>query len=289
MTWHRISRVAFILLLGGLATACASLARQPGSTRVASATPTVPPAATAGSASRSVVSRAGAGSDVSEIGDQPSDPAWQAIVYGSSIENRPLVAYRFGSGPIARALIGGIHGGYEWNTTALMSKTLEHLAADPNLVPPDLTLYVIPLVNPDGAAAGADRVEGRMNANGVDLNRNWDYQWQPTATHGSRPVPAGALPFSEPETAALRDFILDRGVEAAIFYHSAAAVVFSGAGEDASETVALARFIAAATGYRYAPEGVPGQITTGNAIDWLSQQGIAAAEVELSTHEALDW
>jgi g-D-glutamyl-meso-diaminopimelate peptidase len=210
-------------------------------------------------------------------------------VYGSSVENRPLLAYRFGSGPIARALIGGLHGGYEWNTTALLSKTLEHLAADPNLIPPDLTLYVIPLVNPDGAAAGADRVEGRMNANGVDLNRNWDYEWQPAATHGSWPVSAGSRPFSEPETAALRDFILDREIEAAVFYHSAAAVVYSGAGEDASETVALARLIAAATGYRYAPEGVPGQITTGNAIDWLSGQGIAAVEVELSTHEALDW
>ncbi len=288
MIWCRIARVVLILLLGGLTASCASLARQPGSTRATSEA--LAPAFTpAGTESRSVVGRAGAGSDALQTGDQTSDPAGRSLVYGSSVENRPLVAYRFGSGPIARALIGGIHGGYEWNTTSLMSKTLEHLAADPHLIPPDLTLYVIPLVNPDGAAAGADRVEGRMNANGVDLNRNWDYRWQPTATHGSWPVSAGAHPFSEPETAALRDFILDRDIEAAIFYHSAAAVVFSGAGQDTSETVALSRFIAAATGYRYAPEGVPGQVTTGNAIDWLSQQGIAAAEVELSTHEALDW
>ena len=210
-------------------------------------------------------------------------------VYGLSVEKRPLTAYRFGSGPIARALIGGIHGGYEWNTTALMSKTLEYLAEMPHLVPPEVTLYVIPLANPDGAAAGTDRVKGRMNANGVDLNRNWDYEWQPMATHGPWPVSAGAHPFSEPETAALRDFIVDRGIDAVILYHSAAGAVFSGAGPDASQTVALARRLAEATQYRYAPEGIPGQVTTGDAIDWLSGQGIAAAEVELSTHEALDW
>jgi hypothetical protein len=53
--------------------------------------------------------------------------------------------------------------------------------------------------------------------------------------------------------------------------------------------VELARLLAEATGYRYAPEGVPGQITTGNAIDWLTVNGITAVEVELTTHHTLDW
>lgn len=218
---------------------------------------------------------------------QTTETEWQ-IVYGYSVENRPLVAYRLGDGPVARALIGGIHGGYEWNTTALMSHTLETLAAQRDQIPPELTIYVIPLANPDGAAAGMDRVGGRMNANGVDLNRNWDYRWQMTATHGTWPVFAGARAFSEPETAFLRDFIIERDIEAVIFYHSAAGEVYSGAGVDTSATVALAKLIAAQTGYLYAPYGVLGQITTGDAIDWLTQQGITAIEVELSTHEALD-
>jgi len=211
------------------------------------------------------------------------------IVYGWSVEGRPLVAYRLGDGPVARALVGGIHGGYEWNTTALMSKTLEYFASRRDQIPPELTLYVVPLANPDGAAAGTDRVHGRMNANRVDLNRNWDYQWQMTATHGTWPVFAGAHPFSEPETTALREFILDRQIDATVFYHSAAGEVYSGAGAEASQTVALAKWLAQQTGYRYAPEGIPGQITTGNSIDWLTHQGITAVEVELSTHETLDW
>jgi predicted deacylase len=199
------------------------------------------------------------------------------------------MAYRLGYGPIARALLGGLHGGYEWNTVTLMTETLEYLTTHPAVIPAQITLYIVPLANPDGFAAGTDRVNGRLNANAVDLNRNWDYQWQMTATHGSWPVSAGHTPFSEPETRALRDFIVERRMDAVVFYHSAFAAIFPGAGITTSHTVELARLLADATGYRYAPEGVPGQITTGNANDWLPANGITAVEVELTNHEDIDW
>jgi LysM repeat protein len=211
------------------------------------------------------------------------------FTYGVSFGGRPLRAYRLGTGPSARAIIGGIHGGYEWNTVDLVSKTLEHLQADPALVPDDVTLYVIPCANPDGYAAGTDRVHGRMNGNGVDLNRNWDYQWQMTATHGTRPVSAGTAPFSEPETANLRDFILNRDIELVIFYHSAMHKIFSGAERDNCFTDELAEMMARETGYPHDTGGVPGQITTGDSIDYLSTQGIAGIEIELSNHQDIEW
>lgn len=210
-------------------------------------------------------------------------------VIGYSALGRPLNAYRLGAGPIKRAIIGGLHGGYEANTTRLMSATLDYLREHPDMIPPEITLFIVPLANPDGYAAGADAVVGRMNGRGVDLNRNWDYQWQMTATHGTRPVFAGSAAFSEPETRALRDFILRQHMDAVIFYHSVYAAVFHGAGEAQSHTVELAQRVAQATGYTLRPEGVPGQLTTGNAIDWLSANGIAAIEVELSTRADLDW
>jgi LysM repeat protein len=206
-----------------------------------------------------------------------------------SVQGRPLNVYRLGYGPRKRALIGAIHGGYEWNTVDLMTKTLDYLSDAPELIPPELTLYILPIANPDGYAAGTDPIVARMNAHGVDLNRNWDYQWQMTATHGTRPVSAGTAPFSEPETIALRDFLVNNEIEAVIFYHSAFTAVFQGAGITTSQTVELAQLVAEATGYRYAPQGVPGQITTGDAIDWLTVNGITAIEVELTTHQALDW
>ena len=39
------------------------------------------------------------------------------FIYGYSFNRNDLLAYRLGTGPSAQALIGGIHGGYEWNTT----------------------------------------------------------------------------------------------------------------------------------------------------------------------------
>jgi hypothetical protein len=211
------------------------------------------------------------------------------ILYGYSVQGRPLQAFRIGTGPTVRALIGGIHGGYEANTTRLVDEFFTYLSASTGLVPPQITLYLVPLVNPDGTAAGSDRILGRLNANSVDLNRNWDYEWQSVATHGTQPVSAGTAPFSEPETAALRDFILSQNIQAAIFYHSAMGEVYPGAGRNTSKTEELAILMAEYTGYRYAPECIPGQITTGDAINWLTTQGITAVEVELSTHTELDW
>ena len=210
------------------------------------------------------------------------------FAYGLSFGRRPLLAYRFGTGPSVHVIVGGIHGGYEWNTVVLVSETLKYLQENPSLVPDGVTLYVIPCANPDGYAAGTGREHGRMNGNGVDLNRNWDYHWQPMATHGARPVNTGAYAFSEPGTAALRDFILERDVEAAIFYHSAMARVFYGAERDQSASYELAQVVSEATGYPIAAS-VPGQITTGDAIDWMSAQGLAGIEVELTTHEDIEW
>jgi hypothetical protein len=211
------------------------------------------------------------------------------IVYGHSHDGNELLAYRLGTGPSARALIGGIHGGYEWNTTELVSETLTHLQQNPDLIPSNVTLYVIPCANPDGAAAGTDAIHGRVNGNNVDLNRNWDYQHQITATHGTRPVYAGDVPFSEPETRGLRDFIFDRNIELAIFYHSAMAKIFSGAERENCATFELAEMMSEVTGYPHSPEGVYGQVTTGDAIDYLSKVGITAIEIELTTHEDIDW
>lgn len=211
------------------------------------------------------------------------------IVYGHSFDGRELKAYRIGHGPIAKAVIGGIHGGYEWNSMALVSAQLAKLRADPGIVPWQVSLYLIPLANPDGLSAGTNVLQARFNGNGVDLNRNWDYGWRRYATHAGERVSAGSGPFSEPETVSLRDFILERDIQDVIFYHSSGALVFSGAERTNSRTVELARLLSRFTGYRYAPEGIPWDIITGNAIDWLTHQGINAAEIELSTHSSLDW
>jgi hypothetical protein len=164
---------------------------------------------------------------------------------------------------------------------------LKYFREHPSEIPDNVTLYIIPNMNPDGYAAGTDPVVARMNGRGVDLNRNWNYQWQMTATHGTRPVKAGDYAFSEPETAFTRDFILEHNIELAIFYHSAMGVVFSGAERDKAPTYELTEMLSDVTGYRHQTQGVPGQITTGDAIDYLSDIGIPATEIELTTHDLI--
>lgn len=79
---------------------------------------------------------------------------------------------------------------------------------------------VIPISNPDGYfyswASPANRFwrkNRRFNANGtfgVDLNRNWGYQWggEGASTNPSNETFRGVAAWSEPETVNLRDFII---------------------------------------------------------------------------------
>jgi len=45
---------------------------------------------------------------------------------GRSAGGLPIEAYRFGRGPIRLILVGGIHGGYEWNTILLAYAVIDH-------------------------------------------------------------------------------------------------------------------------------------------------------------------
>ena len=77
----------------------------------------------------------------------------------------------------------------------------------------------------------------RENANGVDLNRNWDVGWRPDSYGPSGLVPGGGgtRPFSEPETRALARYLVDRPFVAAIFLHSKGGLVVPGSGSGSAE------------------------------------------------------
>jgi len=76
-------------------------------------------------------------------------PEGQAFTIGLSVEGKRLDAYRFGSGPIVRMIIGGIHGGYEANTATLVYMLRDDLRSGLIKVPGDITLYLLPMLNPD--------------------------------------------------------------------------------------------------------------------------------------------
>ena len=129
-------------------------------------------------------------------------------VVGMSAQGREITARRFGSGARTLLLIGGIHGGWEANTVRLMNALIAHFDESASDFPADTALIIIPVLNPDGLALGSGVFAGRMNANGVDLNRNWGCDWSPNAVWRQQRVNPGREAMSEPETRVLADFTL---------------------------------------------------------------------------------
>jgi hypothetical protein len=201
---------------------------------------------------------------------------------GESVEGSPIWVWQFGDGPKTIVLVGGIHGGFEANTVVLSEMLVGHLRANPDDVLPGIRLVIIPAANPDGLLRGSD-IEGRFNAHGVDLNRNWGCEWSKTATLHDMEVNPGPRPFSEPETLALRSYFLSEEPDAVLFYHSAAGGVFVGDCGGDLEADWLGELIEASTGYTFSTFDY--YEVSGDAADWLAERGIPAAIIELSTHE----
>jgi len=210
------------------------------------------------------------------------------VLIGYSALGEPIHAHHIGQGDRVLLLVGGVHGGYEINTVALIDALIAHFSANPAELPPSTSLALIRALNPDGLAYPG-QARGRFNANGVDLNRNWGCGWQAQAFWRGQRVSAGATPLSEPETRALADYILRSRPAAVLFFHSAAGGVFAGdcqTGRFGRESLspALAAVVGAAAGYAF---GAPFSAypVTGTAPAWVDGLGIPAADVELLTRD----
>jgi hypothetical protein len=107
---------------------------------------------------------------------------------GYSVEGRPIELWSDPAGPNGTLIIGGVHGDEPG------SIDLVREFAPPGSHP----VALLPLANPDGFLRAS-----RYNARGVDINRNAELNWRADSVE-----PAGDAPWSEPETRALREFIL---------------------------------------------------------------------------------
>jgi hypothetical protein len=232
-------------------------------------------------------------------------------VIGTSVEGRVIEAFTFLPKPIDQKkntnllFVGGIHGGYEWNSVLLAYMALDYYTVHPDEIPDSMTLTIIPDANPDGTYAvvgkggrftvsdvpdGKPTAPGRFNANGVDLNRNFDCKWKPESTWRGDIVSAGSGAFSEPESKALRDFILENKPDAVVFWHSQSNAVYASECENGilPETLDIMNAYSHASGYS-AVDSFDAYEITGDAEGWLASIGIPAITVELETHETIEW
>jgi predicted deacylase len=212
-------------------------------------------------------------------------------VIGYSVAGRPLEVFQFGQGPVEKMIIAGIHGGYEHNTVLLADEMISYLEAHPEIVPVDETLFILRALNPDGLER-SQGFGGRANDHNVDLNRNfpshWQSDWPRAGCWDYIPIEGGSGPASEPETQALMAFVDTHQLTAFISYHSAALGIFPGGQPPDPASVSLAESLAAVSDYPYPPIDA-GCEFTGQLVDWVSDQGIAGVDIELTNHQDSDF
>lgn len=126
---------------------------------------------------------------------------------GTSVQGRPITAvHRWTDGATNRVVVlGQMHGNEKVGVD--IARRVESAP-----LPANTDLWIIATMNPDGNAAGT-----RVNAAGVDLNRNFAHRWI-RADEGTGTF-SGLAEMSEPETRAVTDLITRVQPRLTVSYH----------------------------------------------------------------------
>ena len=227
-------------------------------------------------------------------------------IIGKSTREKDITLYQYGKGETEILFVGGIHGGYGWNTVLLAYEVIDYFEANPEMIPENIKVTIIPVLNPDGldkvvntsdrfessdiSTSQSDIIAGRFNANEVDLNRNFDCDWEATGIWQNKTVSGGSKVFSEPESQAIKNYIETKKPQAVVVWYSAAGGVYSSSchNDILSETKDLTNAYATASGYKSHDEFDSYEIT-GDMVNWLAKEGIPAISVLLATHNEIEW
>ncbi|MBK8932979.1 MAG: protein kinase [Chloroflexi bacterium] len=218
----------------------------------------------------------------------------ERLTIGYSAGNLPIEAVRIGGGPKAIVFIGGLHAGAAPSTVSLAETAVNYFSSNFQEIPPQTTLYIITNANPDSRPVVGE-LDGRLNANGVDLNRNWDCRWVKDAAFRGNTVPGigGQFAFSEPETQAMVAFIESVGATAVVFWEAKTTngLASPGACNGPSRvSVPLAQAYGIAAGYPIGDfENLTNQTLNGDGTNWLDGQGIPAIAIILPDYVTVDW
>ncbi|MFT7667932.1 MAG: carboxypeptidase T [Planctomycetota bacterium] len=243
---------------------------------------------------------------------------------GTSIEGRKIWAIRISDTPSANdaseplVWFDGLHHAREPISGEAVLRFAEYLAqnylsdAEVRELVDGRNLLFIPIVNPDGyefnhiltpSGGGLWRKNMHQNADGslgVDLNRNYDWEWGPQ-WDGSSSVPGhndyrGEKPFSEPESAALRNLALAMPPDLSISCHSYGGQCVLPWGYDSVLTAddGLFRDFASAfsnpLGWTYGPVWDSLYFANGTSVDFqYGTHGTLALAIEIGTDQDGFW
>jgi len=229
---------------------------------------------------------------------------------GETLEKRKILALKISDNAAAdegepAVLFVGCHHAREWISVEvpfLFGKyLLEHygLSQEVRDLVDASEIWIVPAANPDGLEYSIHvyrywRKNRRANADGtfgVDINRNYGLAWgiDDVGSSGQpgSDVYRGTAPFSEPETAAIRDLFAGRDSRALLSFHSYSQVILYPWGFSAGPAPAAAALDALAasmsgliaevrgSAYTYGQASRHLYVTNGDTADWA--YGLAGA------------
>ena len=250
------------------------------------------------------------------------------IIIGESMDGHDIWAFKVSDNPNEdeeepEVLYTGLTHAREpvgmMNLFYFVQLLCENYGTDPELtyLVDNREMWFIPVINPDGYLynesiqpnGGGMHRKNRRDTNcgdgtnrGVDLNRNYGYSWGANNT-GSSPDPCsttyrGTEEFSEPETAAVRDFVEDREFMNVLHYHTYSNVLIHPYGNatlpeepdlttyrEVGEEMTHYNGYAVGTGFE-----VIGYTVNGDAVDWsYGDQGLIAYTPEVGSSSQGFW
>jgi hypothetical protein len=225
----------------------------------------------------------------------------QVVDLGKSIENRSIWGMKISDNVATEEdepeiLFVGGHHAREWISVdvplLLAQHLLQNYSSDARIqgYVNGGEIWIVPMLNPDGHqySVSNDRLWRKNRRNngdgtfGVDLNRNYSYQWGgPGSSRDTfSEIYRGVSPFSEPETQVIRDFAAQHNFVTSLSYHSFSQLVLfpwgytSSPAPDETLMFGLARTMAdsilAVHGRRYVAEQSSDlYLASGDATDWF--------------------
>jgi hypothetical protein len=239
---------------------------------------------------------------------------------GATWEERPIVLViisldvEYAQNKPALLYTGTIHA-REWIGNELAIKFIDYVIKNYRFNPKlkealtRNTLYMVPCLNPDGFEYSRNhfsfwRKNRRDNGDGtfgVDLNRNFSVKFRHSMDTGSN-IYSGPHAFSEPETSAIRNFVLEhKNITIALDYHSQGNVFFPAhkfnheneiEGTDLNVLCAnMNREIFKVTGRKY---GIhrgkpPANLIHGSGREYYYSHGILSTVVEVGSRNIPDY
>ena len=185
-------------------------------------------------------------------------------VLGQSVEGRDIILVKLGKGDIKIHLNGSMHA-REYFTTNVLMKMVDEYAYryslgenygeyDVKSILDKVTMYIVPMVNPDGVNIAQKGLEGvknpdklksmvmvpsidgkvgykywKANANGVDLNNQFENRWENKVTGVYKPSSErfkGYYPLSEPEAKILKELSDEYDFEIYASFHTKGRIIY---------------------------------------------------------------